>query len=135
MQQARASFTDKLAQDSSSDQGRTEDMQEDAKRLFHEAYESIERSGDLLTVTEVRIKILLLMVAGMCGKHGSESVKLRAENHLLSADSLRESLPKIGTEICTVFSHLSKRNESSETIHAHIELIRNDELFYWAPAN
>lgn len=104
---------------------------DDARQLFREAYEAIEHSGDLVTVTEVRIRILLLMVAGMCGMHGDDAMKVRAEDHLQAADGLRESLPKIGTRVCTVFSHLGKRNESSENIHLDIERIRNGELFHW----
>jgi tetratricopeptide (TPR) repeat protein len=98
-----------------------------AQELFHEAYESIERSGHLLTVTESRSRILLLMVAGMCCKHGLTDEK-RAEQHLEEADHLRDSLPRIGYQVCTVFSNLSKRNENSDTIHRHIELIRRGEV-------
>lgn len=96
----------------------------EAKVLFREAYDAIERSGDLLTVIEARSKILLLMVAGMCCKHGLSDEK-RSEDHLDRADDLRSSLPRIGSQVCTVFSPLSKRNEGSTTIRDHIEVIRN----------
>ena len=98
-----------------------------ANELFQKAYQTIERSGDLITVTEVRIKILLLMVAGMCCKHGLEDEK-RSEEHLSKADALLDNLPKIDSQPCTVFSTLSKRNEKSDTIHHHIELIRKGEV-------
>jgi tetratricopeptide (TPR) repeat protein len=98
-----------------------------AQELFHQAYESIERSGHLLTVTEGRSKILLLMVAGMCCKHGLTDEK-RAEQHLEEADHLRDNLPRMGPQVYKVFSTLSKRNESSDTIRRHIELIRRGKV-------
>lgn len=98
-----------------------------AQDLFREAYQTIERSDDLNRVTEVRIRILLLMVAGMCCKHGLKDEK-RSEEHLDTADSLRDSLPKIGDKVCTVFSPLGKVNEDSQVIHQHIELIRKGEV-------
>ena len=98
-----------------------------ADAYFKEAYNTIERSGDLITVTEVRIRILLMMVAGMCCKHGLKDEK-RAEEHLDKADALRDRLPKIGDNVCTVFSYLSKLNENSQDIHTHIGLIRNGDV-------
>jgi tetratricopeptide (TPR) repeat protein len=98
-----------------------------AQELFHKAYESIEHSGQLLTVTETRSRILLLMVAGMCCKHGLTDER-RAEQHLDEADHLRGALPRMGPQVCTVFSTLSKRNESSDTIRHHIELIRKGKV-------
>lgn len=98
-----------------------------AKELFQNAYQTIERSGDLITVTEVRIKILLLMVAGMCCKHGLEDEK-RSEEHLSKADALLDSLPKIDSQPCTVFSTLSKRNKTSGIIRHHIESIRKGKV-------
>jgi tetratricopeptide (TPR) repeat protein len=103
------------------------DMQGDAQRLFREAYETIERSGDLFMVTEARSQILLRMVAGLCCLHGLMD-KNRSEEHLDRADSLLGSLPKIDSQVCTVFSTLSKRNEKGETIHDHIELIRGGKV-------
>jgi tetratricopeptide (TPR) repeat protein len=105
------------------DQDRTDEAQE----LFREAYTTIERSGHLLTVTEARSRILLLMTAGTCCKHGLTDEK-RAEQHLDEADHLRDSLPRMGSQVCTVFSTLSKRNESSDTIRRHIELIRQGKV-------
>jgi Tfp pilus assembly protein PilF len=96
---------------------------EDAQRLFCAAYEAIERSGDLLIVTEVRSQILLRMVAGLCCLHGLTNKK-RSDEHLDRAESLRGSLPQIGSRVCTVFSTLSKRNENSEAVRNHIALIR-----------
>ena len=98
-----------------------------AQELFDKAYESIERSGDLLTVTEARSKVLLLMVAGMCCTHGIVDEK-RVAQHLDEADNLRDDLPRMGNQVCTVFSTLSKRNESSDTIRHHIELIRKGQV-------
>lgn len=106
-----------------SDQDKTDEAQE----LFREAYTTIERSGHLLTVTEARSRILLLMTAGMCCKQGLMDDK-KAEQHLDEADHLRDSLPRIGSQICTVFSTLSKRNESSDTIRRHIELMRKGQV-------
>jgi len=105
-------------------------VQEDAEltqRLFREAYENIERSGDLLTVAEARSQILLRMVAGLCCQHGLKDKK-RSDEHLDRADSHLRYLPKIDSQICTVFSTLSKRNERSDSIHDHIELIRKGQV-------
>jgi len=99
----------------------------DAQRMFVEAYEAIERSDDFLTVTEVRSQILLRMVAAICCKHGLKDEK-SSEEHLDRADDLRSSLPKIGPQVCTAFSTLSKRNENSDTVHYHIELIRKGNV-------
>lgn len=98
-----------------------------AKELFRQACESIESSGDLHTVTETRSRILLLMTAGMCCKNGLADQK-RAQDYLDRADSLRSSLPKLGDQTCTVFSVLSRKNESSETIRAHVDLIRGGHV-------
>jgi tetratricopeptide (TPR) repeat protein len=98
-----------------------------AQSLFGEAYTAIERLGHLLTVTETRSKILLLMVAGICCKHGPKDER-RSDMHLDEANSLRRSLPKVDNQVCTVFSTLSKRNESSETISHHIELVREGKV-------
>jgi len=98
-----------------------------AQELFSEAYRDIERSGLLLTVTEARSKILLLMVAGLCCKHGPEEERRSAE-HLDRADSLLNNLPKIGDRVCTVFSTLSKRNVDIGTIRDHIKKIRESQV-------
>jgi tetratricopeptide (TPR) repeat protein len=98
-----------------------------AKELFSKAYATIEHSGHLITVTEARSKILLLMTAGMCCKHGLPG-DARTEGHLDTADGLRSSLPRMGPQICTVFSVLNKRNESSDVIHRHIEAIRERKV-------
>lgn len=98
-----------------------------ARKLFREAYEAIRQSGHLITVTEARSGILLLMVAGMCCKHGFEEDRWSKE-HLDRAHSLLSSLPKMGLQTCTVFSMLSKLNESSDVIRHHIELIREGKV-------
>ena len=104
-----------------------QDKRDEAQRLFREAYEVIEHSGDLLTVTEARSLILLQMVAGLCCRHGLMNKK-RSDEHLDKADTFRNSLPRVDSQVCTVFSTLSKRNETSETIRQHIELIRKGEV-------
>jgi tetratricopeptide (TPR) repeat protein len=104
-----------------------QNKREEAQRLFQDAYGAIERSGDLLITTEARSLILIHMVAGICCRHGLIDEK-RSDNHLDKADGLRSSLPRIDSQICTVFSALSKFNERSETIHDHIELIRKGDI-------
>ena len=98
-----------------------------AQRLFQDAYEDIERSGDLLITTEARSQILMRMVAGLCCRHGLMDAK-RSDDHLDKADGLRSILPRIGAQTCTVFSTFSKFNERSETVHDHIEMIRKGEI-------
>ncbi|MBL8051315.1 MAG: hypothetical protein JNM46_08845 [Anaerolineales bacterium] len=100
---------------------------DDAKKLFIEAYETLERSSDLITTTEVRSLVLMRMVAGLCARHGLQNEN-KSDNHLDIADSLRDRLPSIDSQICTVFSVLSKFNERTETIHDHIEDIRAGEI-------
>ena len=107
-------------------QGKPDDVQT-AQELFSQAYITLERSGHLLTVTETRSMILLLMVAAMCCKHGPMDAG-RSDVLLDQANGLLVSLPKIGTQVCTVFSTLSKRNEDVGTIRNHIELIRQGEV-------
>lgn len=96
---------------------------DEAKRLFREAYEVLEQSGDLLTVAEARSQILVRMIAALCSRHGLMDNK-RSDEHLNKAESLRGRLPRLESRVCTVFSTLSKRNESSETIPSHMILIR-----------
>ena len=98
-----------------------------ARELFSEAYATIQQLGHLITVTEARTKILLLMTAGMCCKHDPEKARW-AEGHLDRATDLLGSLPRRGHQICTVFSTLSKQNESSDVIRHHIELIRKGRV-------
>ncbi len=104
-----------------------DEKHDDALRLFQDAYDSIERSGDLLITTEARSQILMRMVAGLCCRHGLIDEK-RSDDHLDKADGLRSILPKIDSQTCTVFSTFSKVNERSETIHDHIESIRKGDI-------
>jgi tetratricopeptide (TPR) repeat protein len=103
----------------------------EAKDLFSEASRAIERSGDRFVVTEVRSRVLLLMVAAMCAKHGQEH---RAEDDAIAdaylnlADELRAQLPRIGDSLCTVFSPLRKVNADSEKIGSDIEHIREGKV-------
>jgi len=98
-----------------------------AQELFSDTYKDIERSGHLHAVTETRSRILLEMFTGMCCKHGLKDENM-ADEYLDRADGFRRRLPKIGNQVCTVFSPLSKKNEQSETIHEHIELIRKGKV-------
>ncbi len=94
------------------------------QELFRDAYASIQHSGHLHFVKETRTRILLLMVAALCAKHGKVEGERVVNNYLDEAQSLRSDLPRIGSRVCTVFSPLTKRNVDSETIGAHIEGIR-----------
>ena len=98
-----------------------------AQEFFSEAYGTIEHSGHLLTVTEIRSRILLLTTAGLCCKHGPAD-ESRAQELLDEAHGLLGSLPKMDDRVCTVFSTLSKRNETSGTIGNHIEWIRKGQV-------
>jgi tetratricopeptide (TPR) repeat protein len=94
---------------------------ERAKQQFDAAYESIIRRGHLETTTELRSRVLLLMVAGMCSQKGSDGTKKRMpEEFLEEAKTLLERLPRRDSEECTVFSPVSKRNETATTIASHI---------------
>lgn len=104
-----------------------QNQHDNAKKLYLDAYETLEHANDLFTTTEVRSLILMRMVAGLCAKHGLLDEK-KSDAHLDKADSLRNQLPRIDSQVCTVFSVLSKFNERSETIHNHIELIRTGEI-------
>jgi hypothetical protein len=99
-----------------------------AKELFKMAYDSITTSNELVASTEARVKVHLLMVAGLCCMKGMIDSKTAAE-HLDKASALLGDLPIIGSVKCTVFSNLSKRNEEVDVIRKHIELIRNGEFF------
>lgn len=101
--------------------------EDDASNLFHQAYDNIERSGDLLTVMEARSHILLRMVAGLCCRQGIKDYK-RSEEHLDRAEALLSALPSIDGQVCTVFSTLTKRNERSEIIREHLGLIRKGDV-------
>ena len=105
----------------------TQKASQAARESFRKAHDIIDHSGDIHTVMEVRSKILLLMVAGMCCKHGLSDEK-RAVGYLDKADELRGDLPKIDTQVCTVFSALSKQNETSSAILEHIKLIREGKV-------
>jgi len=63
------------------------------------------------------------MVSAICVRHGGKNEK-KSEEHLDIADNLRSNLPTVNGQACTVFSTLSKRNESSESIGFHIKQIR-----------
>jgi hypothetical protein len=52
----------------------------------------------------------------------------KSEEYFDMADSLRNNLPTVNGQVCTVFSTLSKRNESRENIGLHIKLIREGRI-------
>ena len=92
-----------------------------ARQQFDSAYDCIVRRRHLETTTEVRSRILLLMVAGICSRMGSSDGKKRMpEEFLDEAKMLLERLPRRDSEQSTVFSPISKRNESASTIASHI---------------
>jgi hypothetical protein len=95
----------------------------ESRGMFQKAYAAIRDLGHLQTISEVRSKILLLLVAGMCAQY-TEGYTGMTEEHLSEAEGLLGSLPSRDGQICTVFSAVSKRNENSSTILAHIEAIR-----------
>lgn len=96
----------------------------DAEKLFVEAYSMIQETGDLHFVKEIRTRILLLMVAAICCKHGNNRDEQTVSDYLDEARLLRNDLPKIDDRRCTVFSPLNKQNVDFETIGSHIEEIR-----------
>ncbi|MCB9305321.1 MAG: hypothetical protein H6565_01860 [Lewinellaceae bacterium] len=104
------------------------DDMEKAKRLFHEAYQSILSLRDLETVKEVRSRILLLMTAGLCAKQSLSNGQQIWDDYLDEADILRSNLPRIDEDQCTAYSILGKRNEVSEVLHHHIEMIREGKV-------
>lgn len=92
-----------------------------AADLFDKAYEAIIRSRHLDTITEIRSRILLLTVAGICSKMGSTRTRKRMpEEFLEEAKRLLDRLPRRGSEECTVFSVITKRNENRNVIAGHI---------------
>ncbi len=97
---------------------------DEAKVLFEKAYSQLQDSGHLHSVTEVRIRILVLMVAALCGKHGEVVNGTRINDYLNDAKKLVGDLPRIDNLVCTVFSPISKRNVDGSTIIDHINDIR-----------
>jgi hypothetical protein len=95
----------------------------EARKLFAEAYTMIRNRNDLVSVVELRSQILLLIVAGISARY-SPGFEGMWEHHLDSAVGLLKRLPKRGTETCTVFSPFSKRNESPDTIETQISAFR-----------
>jgi tetratricopeptide (TPR) repeat protein len=91
--------------------------------MFQEAYDAIQASGNLHTLTEARSKILLYMTTALCLRRGSEDMR-HAIEYLQSATRLLPELPHLGAETCTVFSVLTKRNESIATVGEHLRAIR-----------
>lgn len=97
-----------------------------AKALFQDVHETLSRLKDMNTIREVRSRILILMIAGMAARY--IGLEIQSNNYLDQAIDLCGNLPVIGSQVCTVFSTLTKRNEPPDTIRRHIELIRNGEI-------
>lgn len=97
-----------------------------ARDLFRDVYDTILTLADIHTIHETRSKILLLMIAGMAAKYIGQDKQ--SKDYLDQATELCGSLPIIESQICTVFSTLTKRNESSDTIKRHIEFIRSGKI-------
>lgn len=95
----------------------------EAGPLFQEAYEAIQVSGNLHTLTEARSKILLHMTSAICLTQGSGDSR-HALDHLQSATRLLNELPLLGAMTCTVYSVLTKRNEPVSTISEQLRAIR-----------
>jgi tetratricopeptide (TPR) repeat protein len=102
---------------------------EAAKLGFNRAYDEIRNSGDLVTVVEVRSRILLLLFAGICCLY-AQADESRAKEHLDEALARLEELPVLDGKLCRVFSPLTKLNETKETIERHIKLIRNGYVLW-----
>lgn len=96
-----------------------------AKSLFKDVSEIILNT-DIRAIREARSKVLVLMIAGMATKY-AENERL-SKDYLIQADEICNNLPKIGLQFCTVFSTLSKRNESSDMVKQHINLIRTGTI-------
>jgi tetratricopeptide (TPR) repeat protein len=99
----------------------------DAAEIFRHAYETIRRSDNLHTLTESRSKILLQMAAAICLRSGNNDTR-HAGDLLDLASSGLQGLPQLGSETCTVFSVLTKRNEPAATIRQHISDIRDGRV-------
>jgi hypothetical protein len=99
----------------------------DAAALFRQAFDCIVHLNDLQIVTEVRSRILLYMTAAICLRAGASDTR-HSDEHLDWANELREELPRLHGQPCTVFSALTKFNETSDAIQVHIGLIRDGQL-------
>ena len=99
----------------------------EAADIFRRAYDSIRTSDNLHTLTEARSKILLQMASALCLRHGTNDTR-HSDDLLDAASSGLQSLPQLGSETCTVFSVLTKRNETASTIRQHIRDIRDGRV-------
>ena len=97
-----------------------------SKALFTEAYAHIQMLGYLSpeSITEIRSRVLLLMTAALSAKNGKDETRAIAEEHLNEASALVNQLPTRDNQTCSVFSAISKKNESSQRIIEHIGQIR-----------
>ena len=107
-------------------------LQEDPDRateLFRETFETIVRLGDLITLEEIRSKILLFMVTAMCCIGEATNINSpEAGEYLDRARGSLDELPDFESRKCTVYSPLSKRNESIQVINEHIARIRKGDI-------
>lgn len=101
-------------------------LSEEAEKLFVDAYSRIQDAGDLHTVTLVRSRIHLLMVAAICGKYVDKVDDITVNRYLDEAKSLLQDLPKIDSRVTTVMSPITKRNENSEVIGLQIKEIKSN---------
>lgn len=97
-----------------------------ARALFAEAYANIQMLGHLSpeSITEIRSRVLLLMTAALSAKNGKDQNRAIAEEYLNEATALINQLPTRDGQTCSVFSTISKKNESSQRIIEHIGQIR-----------
>jgi tetratricopeptide (TPR) repeat protein len=98
----------------------------EAGPLFQQAYEAIRGSGHLQSLTEARSRILLHMTAALCLRQASND--MRHLDQLDAARRLIPELPRLDSEVCTVFSVLTKRNELIPIIEDHINDIHNGTI-------
>ncbi len=98
-----------------------------AQELFQNSYLAIRDLGHLHTVSEVRSKILLLLIAAMCAQY-TDGYTAMAEEHLVEAEGLLAGLPERDGQPCTVFSPLSKRNVEKSVVLAHIDALRRGSV-------
>jgi hypothetical protein len=102
------------------------DSQDRARALFTETYANIQMLGHLSpeSITEIRSRVLLLMTAAVSAKNGKDENRAIAEEHLNEATALLNQLPNRDGQMCSVFSTISKKNESPQRISEHIVQIR-----------
>lgn len=102
------------------------DLLEVTRKMFAKSYSQILDTGDLYTITLVRSRIYLLMVAAICRKQADVVDDTAVSRYLDNATSLLQDLPRIDSRIATVLSPITRRNEKSEVISSQIKEIKHD---------